>query len=109
MLILCVLEPTGTEPTDNKCNNQCNKCVKDKEYKDYYQILCADFDKYLKCQSKCVSSEAKTPFECIKTPTCVKTCESNCKKLWPGEYLRLYMYTRTPFVLRYLVPIKTID
>ena len=78
----------------------CNECVKDKDYKDYYQILCADFDEYLECQSKCVSSEVKTPFECIQTPTCVKTCESNCKKLWPREYFGLYMYTRNPFVSR---------
>ena len=67
----------------------CTKCVKDKKYKEYFQIQCTDFNKYLKCQSKCVSSKSnavKTAFECIRNPACARKCESNCKKVWPGDY-----------------------
>ena len=81
----------------------CTKCVKDKKYKEYFQIQCTDFEKYMKCQSKCVSSKIngiKTPFECIRNPACAKKCESNCKKSWPGNYkqnaVKIYMnYNRT--------------
>ena len=64
----------------------CNKCGKSGEYKEYFQIQCTNFDQYMKCQSKCVSSEAKSPFDCIKNSTCSKKCESRCKKCWPGSY-----------------------
>ena len=66
----------------------CTTCVKDPNYKEYYQIQCANFDEYLKCQSKCVASKEKSPFKCIQNPSCLKNCESSCKKLWPGKRKR---------------------
>ena len=76
----------------------CTKCVKDKKYKEYFQIQCTDFNKYLKCQSKCVSSKSnavKTAFECIRNPACARKCESNCKKVWPGDYNKKAAMTYT--------------
>ena len=63
----------------------CTKCVKTSKYKQYFLIKCADYNEYLECQSKCVTSEAKTPFECIRNSGCVQKCESKCKKFWPGR------------------------
>ena len=62
----------------------CSKCQNTKEYKEYFKIQCTDFDEYLKCQSKCVSSERKTPVECINDSACIGKCESKCKNVWPG-------------------------
>ena len=64
----------------------CTKCTNDKEHKEYFQIQCADFKMYLKCQSNCVSSAEKFPSKCLRNPDCRKKCESKCKKLWPGRY-----------------------
>ena len=64
----------------------CTKCTKDKEHKEYFQIQCTDFNKYLKCQSKCVTSAGKNSYRCFKNHTCLKKCELSCKKLWPGRY-----------------------
>ena len=63
----------------------CAKCTKNKEHKEYFQIQCADFNKYVKCQSKCVSSQEKVPSKCFHSPECLRICESKCRKLWPGR------------------------
>ena len=71
----------------------CNKCGNSGKYKEYFQIQCTNFDQYLKCQSKCVILEAKSPFDCTKNSVCRKKCESRCKTFWPGTYFVIqYLY-----------------
>ena len=77
----------------------CTKCVKDPNYKEYYQIQCANFDEYLKCQSKCVASKEKSPFKCIQNPACLKNCESICKKLWPSKHT-LRVFSNSVYILK---------
>ena len=84
-MIMKIVFFSKTETTKIESPGVCKKCGKAKEDKEYFQIQCANFDQYFDCQSKCVKSESKSPFECNRNSGCSKKCESRCKKLWPGS------------------------